>query len=47
MSIDNKNIIPKISQIDAESLNALNVGRKFGRENDYVEFHMFDMGVVI
>ena len=44
MSIDNKNIIPKISQIDAESLNPLNVGRKFGRENDYVEFHMFDMG---
>ena len=43
MNVDNKNIIPKLSRKDAESLAALNVGRRFGKENDHVEFHMFDL----
>ena len=43
MNVDNKNIIPKLSRKDAESLAALNVGRRFGKENAHVEFHMFDL----
>ena len=44
MNVDNKNIIPKLSEKDTAQLTPVTVGRKFGRDDDRVEFHLFDVG---
>ena len=45
MNVDNKNIIPKLSEKDTAKLKPVTVGRKFGRDDEDDRGH--DTGSVV